>query len=87
MGHGETHVEHLLLGLLSPATGLDQLWAQFDLTIAPVRDQVRERLPENARAAPPGLPPFAPDAQTITGAGGQLHGTTTGVFPDLDFGT
>ena len=45
MGHGAVQVEHLLLGLFSDEDDIvDRVWADFGLTIQPVREMVRERL-------------------------------------------
>lgn len=45
MRHGAVGVEHLLLGLFSSEDDIvTRVWADFGLTIEPVRDVVRERL-------------------------------------------
>lgn len=66
MGHGEVQVEHLLLGLFSPESGLDQIWAEFGLAIQPVREMVRERLGAKAVTRPPeGQLPFSAAAKDV----------------------
>ena len=45
MRHGAVQVEHLLLGLFSDEDDIvDRVWADFGLTIQPVREMVRARL-------------------------------------------
>lgn len=64
MGHGAVQVEHLLLGLFSDEDGIvDRVWADFGLTIEPVREMVRERLGVGPGSRPEGELPFSPTAK------------------------
>jgi ATP-dependent Clp protease ATP-binding subunit ClpC len=64
MGHGAVQVEHLLLGLFSDQDQIvDRVWADFGLTIEPVREMVRERLGVGPVSSPEGELPFSPTAK------------------------
>jgi ATP-dependent Clp protease ATP-binding subunit ClpC len=64
MGHGSVRVEHLLVGLFSDNDGIaGRGLANFGLTIAPVRDLVRQRLGVGSTSAPGSQLPFAPEAK------------------------
>jgi ATP-dependent Clp protease ATP-binding subunit ClpA len=64
MGHGAVQVVHLLLGLFSDGDDIvDRVWADFGLTIEPVRELVRERLGVGPGSAPEGQLPFSPTAK------------------------
>jgi ATP-dependent Clp protease ATP-binding subunit ClpA len=64
MGHGAVQVVHLLLGLFSDEDDIvDRVWADFGLTIEPVRELVRERLGVGPGSAPEGRLPFSPTAK------------------------
>jgi ATP-dependent Clp protease ATP-binding subunit ClpC len=64
MGHGAVQVEHLLLGLFSDEDDIvDRVWADFGLTIQPVREMVRERLGVGSGSRPEGQLPFSPTAK------------------------
>ena len=52
MGHGAVGVEHLLLGLFSDQDGIARVFADFGVTIEPVRDLVRERLGAGSESSP-----------------------------------
>lgn len=53
MGHGPVQVEHLLVGLFSDHDGIaGRVLADFGLTIAPVRDLVRQRLGVGSTSVP-----------------------------------
>jgi Clp amino terminal domain, pathogenicity island component len=65
MRHGEVHVEHLLLGLFSPQSGLDPIWTEFGLVLQPVRDTVRERLGPTPGTPPDGQLSFSPAAKDV----------------------
>jgi ATP-dependent Clp protease ATP-binding subunit ClpA len=63
MGHGAVQVEHLLLDLFSDEDDIvDRVWADFGLTIQPVREMVRERLGVVPGSRPEGQLPFSPTA-------------------------
>jgi len=64
LGHGTVQVEHLLLGLFSDQDGIaGRVFADFGLTIEPVRDLVRERLGVGFGSLPEGKVPFSPEAK------------------------
>ena len=64
MGHGAVQVEHLLLGLFSDEDDIvDRVWADFGLTIQPVREMVRERLAVGPGSRPEGQLPLSPTAK------------------------
>jgi ATP-dependent Clp protease ATP-binding subunit ClpA len=65
MGHGKVQVEHLLLGLFSPESGLDPVWAEFGLAIQPARDKVREHLGAKPGTPPKGVLPFSAAAKDV----------------------
>jgi ATP-dependent Clp protease ATP-binding subunit ClpA len=64
MGHGTVQVEHLLLGLFSDHAGVaGRVFADFGLTIEPVRDLVRKRLDMGGGSLPPGPLRFSQEAK------------------------
>jgi ATP-dependent Clp protease ATP-binding subunit ClpC len=64
MGHGAVQVEHLLLGLFSDEDDIvDRVWADFGLTVQPVREMVRERLGVGPGSRRGGQLPFSPAAK------------------------
>jgi ATP-dependent Clp protease ATP-binding subunit ClpC len=64
MRHGTVQVEHILLGLFSDRDGIaGRVLADFGLTIAPVRDLVRERLGVSSTSAPGSQLPFSQEAK------------------------
>jgi ATP-dependent Clp protease ATP-binding subunit ClpC len=66
MGHAAVHVEHLLLGLLSDhGSVVDQVFADFAVTIDPVRVLVRERLGLYSSSPTVGQLTFSPDAKDV----------------------
>ena len=63
MGHAAVQ-EHLLLGLFSDQHDIvDRVWADFGLTIQPVREMVRERLGVGPGSRAEGQLPFSPAAK------------------------
>jgi ATP-dependent Clp protease ATP-binding subunit ClpA len=66
MGLGAVQVEHLLLGLFSDHDGVaGQVFADFGLTIAPVRDLVRERLGVRSSLSPEVQLRFSSEAEGV----------------------
>jgi ATP-dependent Clp protease ATP-binding subunit ClpC len=64
MGHESVHVEHLLLGLFSDQAGIPgRVFANFGLTVEPVRGQVRQRLGAALSSLPEGRLLFSPEAK------------------------
>lgn len=64
MGHGAVQIEHLLLGLFSEEDDIvSRVWADFGLTIDPVREKVQERLGVGSGSLPEATLPFAPTAK------------------------
>jgi ATP-dependent Clp protease ATP-binding subunit ClpA len=64
MGHDSVQVEHLLLGLFSDQAGIPgRVFADFGLTVEPVRGQVRERVGGALSSLPEGRLPSSPEAK------------------------
>ncbi len=73
MGHGAIQVEHLLLGLFSPDDDtVSRVWADFGLTIEPVREMVRERLGVGPGSRAEGQLPFSPTAKDALRSANRL---------------
>jgi ATP-dependent Clp protease ATP-binding subunit ClpC len=64
MGHETVQVEHLLLGLFSDQAGISgRVFADFGLTVEPVRGHVRERLGVAVGSLPEARVRFSPEAK------------------------
>jgi ATP-dependent Clp protease ATP-binding subunit ClpA len=73
MGHGAVGVEHLLLGLFSDQDGVaGGVFADFGLTVGPVRDLVRERIGVDSAPRPEGELPFSPEAKDVLRAANRF---------------
>ena len=82
MAHNSVQVEHLLLGLFSDQAGIPgRVFADFGLTVKPVRGQVRERLGRALSSLPEGRLPFSPQAKEALRSGNRIGMGAPGTGP------